>query len=211
MAIIHSSQLHDKIVKSRHLAAGAVDAAALGANSIGPASLVRMTNGQVLVGVTGADSVARTISGDVNVDGTGASTIQAGKILPAMVKASATGVAAGAIPAGAGSIAYVLELDVTDIATGDATYTACPFKFVVTDVEVIKVGAGNVGNNYIVKNGASAITDAIVGDADKSVTRSGTIDIATNVITAGNPIVISVVRTAGSSAAKVILKGHISV
>lgn len=79
-------------------------------------------------------------------------------------------------------------------------------KFEVIDVVVRKDGAG-AANTMQIKNGATAITDAIAAATDKAVTRAGTIDTAQNVILAGGTLRCTATRAAGSSAALVTVYG----
>lgn len=79
-------------------------------------------------------------------------------------------------------------------------------KFEVLDVVVRKDGAG-AANTVQVKNGATAITDAIAAAVDKAVTRAGTIDTASNVVAAGGTLRCTFTRAAGSSAAQVTVIG----
>lgn len=91
--------------------------------------------------------------------------------------------------------------------TGAATAT-----FVVTsadalelvDVIVRKSNAG-AGNTVQVKNGATAITDAIVAAVDKAITRAGTIDPAQNTIVAGGAFTVVNTFAAGDVKANVTL------
>ena len=68
-------------------------------------------------------------------------------------------------------------------------------KFEVIDVVVRKDGAGSA-NTAEIKNSATAITDAIAAAVDKTVTRAGTIDIASNVIAAGGTLRCTFTRAA---------------
>ena len=70
-------------------------------------------------------------------------------------------------------------------------------KFEVLDVICRKDGAG-AGNTITVKNGATAITDAIVFATDKAQTKAGTIDTASNVIAAGGTLRVTATRAAGT-------------
>lgn len=84
---------------------------------------------------------------------------------------------------------------VPDAATGDIDIIVGD-KVEVVDVIVRKDGAG-AGNTYQVKNGATAISDAIAGAVDKTITRAGTIDTAQNVIAAGGTLRLTATRAAG--------------
>ena len=91
--------------------------------------------------------------------------------------------------------------------TGAATAT-----FVVTsadalelvDVVVRKSNAG-AGNTVQVKNGANAVSDAIVATTDKAITRAGTIDPAFNTIAAGGAFTVVNTFAAGDVKANVTL------
>lgn len=80
-------------------------------------------------------------------------------------------------------------------------------KFEVQEVIVRKSAAG-AANTVTIKNGATAITDAIAAAVDKAVTRAGTIDPAQEVVLAGGTLRASVVRAAGSGAMKVTVIGR---
>lgn len=81
-------------------------------------------------------------------------------------------------------------------------------KFEVIDVICRKDTAGT-GNTITVKNGTTAISDAIVFATDKAVTRAGTIDTAQNVIAANGTLRVSASRSAGSVAGLVTVIGVI--
>jgi hypothetical protein len=96
----------------------------------------------------------------------------------------------------------VYTFAVPDAATSD-------IDIVVTDkIEVIDVicrkdaGAG-AGNTMTVKNGATAISNAIACDTDKTITRAGTIDVANNTILAGGTLRLTAARAAGTRTALV--------
>ena len=81
-------------------------------------------------------------------------------------------------------------------------------KFEVIDVICRKDTAG-ASNTITVKNGATAITDAIAYAVDKAVTRAGTIDTASNVIAAGGTLRVTATRSAGSVVGLVTVIGII--
>lgn len=81
-------------------------------------------------------------------------------------------------------------------------------KFEVIDVICRKDGAG-AGNTITVKNGATAITDAIVFATDKAKTLAGTIDTAQNVIAAGGTLRVTATRAAGTVVGLVTVVGII--
>lgn len=70
-------------------------------------------------------------------------------------------------------------------------------KFEVLDIICRKDGAG-AANTITVKNGTTAISDAIAFDTDKTQTRAGTIDTASNVIAAGGTLRVTATRAAGT-------------
>jgi hypothetical protein len=111
---------------------------------------------------------------------------------------------------GAGRL-EVLTLDISDpqgeVAPATDDYDLQvdeTFGIEIVDVVVIKNGAG-AGNTLQVKNGANAITDAIVAAVDKAVTRAGTIDRAQSTIAAGGTLRFTVSRAAGTGAMKVLV------
>lgn len=169
------------------------------------------TAGQLIVGQgANTDPAWATVSGDATLASSGALTIGAGKITPTKVSpSSATPIVAGAIPAGAGAVPYEIVLAVGNVATGDVTWTAFPFKFFVTGVTVIKTnGAGTA--TYTVKNGATAITDAIATVNDTDCKYASTIDDAASTIASGGTVVVSVNKTSGDTRAMVVLTGFIA-
>lgn len=83
---------------------------------------------------------------------------------------------------------YVLA-DQAGGADKDVTVT---HKVRVLDVIVVNKAAGGAGDTITVKNGATAITDAIdTNKADKTVTRAGTIDDAAHEIAAAGTLRVS--------------------
>jgi hypothetical protein len=79
-------------------------------------------------------------------------------------------------------------------------------KFEVVDVVVHKIGAG-AGNTVTVKNGATAISDAIAAAVDKAKTLAGTIDDAQSTVAVGGTLRCSVHRAAGTAQMKVFVYG----
>lgn len=116
-----------------------------------------------------------------------------------------TGIATVSDTQTAPGVPVVYTFDIADAATADYDRIVDQ-KFEVLDVECIKFGAG-AGNTTQVKNAATAISDAIATAVDKTVTRAGTIDRASNVIAAGGTLRITVTRAAGSGAVKVVVSG----
>lgn len=116
------------------------------------------------------------------------------------VSATADGNTTGGIP-----VIHVFEI--ADTGASEDVDIVVTEKFELLDVTVIKSAAG-AGNTLTVKNGATAITDAIAAAVDKAVTRAGTIDQAHSVIAAGGTLRASVTWAAGSGAMKVIVTGR---
>lgn len=186
-----------------------VGTAGLAAQSVTPAKLSRGTDGQLLVGATGADPAYQSPSGAFTLSNTGVATLQP-VVAPNKVAAiSATPIAPGAIPAGSGAVPYELVLGCTNVASSDLSFTGCPFKFQVTGVRVQKTnGAGTV--TYTVKNGAAAITDAIATVNDNELKYAAQIDDANSLIAAGGTITVTIAKTSGDTRALVILDGFIA-
>lgn len=109
------------------------------------------------------------------------------------VSAAVLSTYAFAIPDAAGDVDY-------DIVVAD--------KFQVVDVVVRKSGVG-AGNTVQIKNGATAITDAIAAAVDKAVTRAGTIDPAQETVLAAGTLRCTAHRAAGSMLAQVTVYGFI--
>ena len=96
-----------------------------------------------------------------------------------------------------------LELDISD-AAGDDYDIVTDDAIEVVDVIVIKTGAG-AGNTIQIKNGATAISDAIAAAVDKAVTRAGSIDRAQSTIPLGGTLRFTTTRAAGSAAMRVFV------
>lgn len=98
-----------------------------------------------------------------------------------------------------GAVPVVHRITVADGATADID-VVLTYKTRVYDVVVVKTdGAGGASDTITVKNGATAITDAIdINVADKAVKRAGTIDDAAWDIAAGGTL--RVTRTKASAA-----------
>lgn len=99
----------------------------------------------------------------------------------------------------------VYEFLIPDAATADYDIVV-DGKFEVLDVIVRKDAAGT-GNTVQIKNGTTAITDAIAAAVDKAVTRAGTINVASNVVAAGGTLRCTATKSAGSMAALVTVLG----
>jgi hypothetical protein len=117
-------------------------------------------------------------------------------ILGATVPGTATGVTLVA------SALVHFDFTIPDAATTTYTVTTAD-KIEIVDVIVRKDGAG-AGNTITVKNGAgTAVSDAIAAAVDKTITRAGTIDVATNTIAAGGSFQITATKAAGTMAGNV--------
>lgn len=81
-------------------------------------------------------------------------------------------------------------------------------KFEVMFVIVRKDGSG-AGNTITVKNGTTAITDAIAAAVDKAVTLCGTVNVASNTVAAGGTLRVTAARSAGTMAAEVAVLGFV--
>lgn len=110
-----------------------------------------------------------------------------------------------------GSATPGVLVGISVLTSGSATAdfdTVLTDKFEVVDVTCRKDGAG-AGNTVTIKNGATAISDAIVAATDKAVTRAGTIDTASNVIAAGGTLRVTMTRAAGTVVALVTIWGFV--
>jgi hypothetical protein len=106
-----------------------------------------------------------------------------------------------------GGIPVVHVFTIPDGASGDVDITLT-HKTRVIDAWVVLTAAGNVGNTYTVKNGATAITDAFVSaGGDRDIGRAGEIDDAQHEVAAAGTLRVSYARAGGSSAAIVYVSG----
>jgi hypothetical protein len=98
----------------------------------------------------------------------------------------------------------VFRIDIADAATGDVDVTVTN-KIRVIDVHVVKTtGAGGAANTIQVKNGASAITDAIsINISDNVVARAGSIDDAQHEIAAAGTLRVTRTKAGGNAACTV--------
>ena len=95
-----------------------------------------------------------------------------------------------------------LVFAVPDAATGDIDIVVAE-KIEVLDVICRKDAGAGAANTMQVKNGATAISDAIACAVDKTITRAGTIDVAQNTIAAGGTLRLTTTRAAGTRTALV--------
>jgi hypothetical protein len=91
---------------------------------------------------------------------------------------------------------------VPDGATGDVDVVVAE-KIEVLDVTLFKTaGAGGASDTITVKNTAAVITNAIsINIADQVTARAGTIDDASNVISAGGTLRVTRTKASGANAA----------
>lgn len=160
------------------IAAGVIVNADVSATAaIAYSKLDALVSGNILVGSAGNVATSVTMSGDATIIASGALT------LGAVVKASKV---ATYVPEDV--IAGMPVLHVFSMAGGaTATRTiATSQKITVVDAWVVLKGLGTAGDTIEVKNAAgTAITDAIdINDADKTISRAGTIDDAQRVVAA---------------------------
>lgn len=117
----------------------------------------------------------------------------------------------GRLTVAAGTVTPGIVVGIPVPTSGSATAdfdTVITEKFEVLDVICRKDGAG-AGNTITVKNGSSAISDAIVFATDKAKTTAGTIDTANNVIAAGGTLRVTATRSAGTVVGLVTVIGVI--
>jgi hypothetical protein len=91
---------------------------------------------------------------------------------------------------------------VPDAATSDIDIVVND-KIEVLDVICRKDSGAGAGNTMQIKNGATAISDAIACAVDKTITRAGTIDVASNTIAAGGTLRLTATKAAGTRTATV--------
>lgn len=109
----------------------------------------------------------------------------------------------------AGTTTPGIVVGIPVVLTGSVTAdfdTVLSEKFEVLEVIARKDGAG-AANTVTVKNGTTAITDAIAFATDKAKTLAGTIDTASNVIAAGGTLRVTATRAAGTVAGLVTVIG----
>lgn len=153
----------------------------VGGTSNAPTDRDFKASGQIPIG-DGTDILPKAISGDATLAASGALTIANG----VLDGSNAASLAANATTPG---LLVLFRTAIPDDVTGDVDIVVVP-KVRVVDAWVVKTGgAGNAGNSYQLKNGATAITDAIDGDlADTAIKRAGTIDDAQHVIAAAGTL-----------------------
>lgn len=113
------------------------------------------------------------------------------------------------VAAGTTTPGLIVGIPVATSGSATADFdTVITEKFEVLDVICRKDGAG-AGNTITVKNGSTAITDAIVFATDKAKTTAGTIDTASNVVAAGGTLRVTATRSAGTVVGLVTVIGII--
>lgn len=106
-----------------------------------------------------------------------------------------------------GGVEQIHIFEIADAATADYDIVLRD-KTEVTDVTVIKTAGAGIAVTAQVKNGATAITDAmIIGVADQTIVRALTIDDAASVIAAAGTLRVSIIRTTSGAGCKVIVRG----
>jgi hypothetical protein len=152
----------------------------------------------------GGTSGAVTMTVAANADGT--ITVNADDIQVTPASLVGTSVAVNAAANVIGSIPVVHRITVPAGTTGDVD-VVLTHKTFVTDVMLIKTTAAGGGAGTItVKNGATAITDAMSIDiADKTIARALTIDDAQNAIAAAGTLRVTRTRSASSDESCVVI------
>lgn len=113
------------------------------------------------------------------------------------------------VAAGTTKVGMLVGIPVATSGSVTADFdTVVEDKFEVVDVTCRKDGAG-AANTITVKNGTTAISDAIAFATDKAVTRVGTIDTASNVIAAGGTLRVTATRSAGTVVGLVTVWGFL--
>lgn len=106
-----------------------------------------------------------------------------------------------------GAIPVVHVFEIADAATADYDIV-CTHRTEFYAFTLIKTGAAGVAVTCTMKNGATAITDAMdLAVADKVVVRPLTIDDASNVVAAAGTLRASIVRTTSGAGVKIIAYG----
>lgn len=104
-----------------------------------------------------------------------------------------------------GGIPVIHRIDVPDGATGDVN-VVLTHKTRIIDVHLVKtVGAGGASDTIQVKNGASAISNAMsINVADQTVVRAGTIDDAQHEVAAGGTLRVTRTKVSAANVACVV-------
>jgi len=141
------------------------------------------------------------VSGDIAIDNTGATTIQAGAVDEAMINPNTlTGtVAANVADANViGGLPQLFRINTAGGATANTDVTVT-HKIRVIDAWVVNNAAGTTSDTIQVLNSTSAITNAIdISGGDKTVARAGEIDDAAHEIAAAGTLRITETDGGGS-------------
>lgn len=152
--------------------------------------------GNLIVGSAAEVPTSVAMSGDVTMDGTGVTTIGAGKVGEAKIAPNTlTGTVAANVADGTlvGGLPLLFRIDTPGGATTDVDATMTN-KIRVLDVWVLNRGTGTASDTIQVTNGTGSnhITDAIdISGADKTVASVGTIDDAYHEIAASGTLRIT--------------------
>jgi len=105
-----------------------------------------------------------------------------------------------------GGIEVAHRIAIADAATAD-TDVVLTYKTMITQIEVIKTGgAGGASDTVQVKNGSTAITDAMsINVADKIIVRPSTLDDAQMTIAAGGTLKITCTKAAAANVACIVI------
>ncbi len=150
------------------------------------------------------------VSGDITISDTGVAAIGAAKVTQAMIATNALdGTVAKNLAAAniIGGLPVLHKIAIANAASSNVE-VVLTHKTVVIDAWIIPLATGDAGNNFTVGNGASAITNAMVGNVDTTIARCTTIDDANQTIAAGGSLRVTWVRNAGSSACDVYVLGY---
>lgn len=204
MPHIHSSEYKTKSVTTRALADLAVTAAKLANSTI--------STGKLAAGILSADAAGRALMAASYFDSatwvakTAVQIITGRDLANTLIGAATAPAANRALAASEIGAPVRLVLDVSDGASGNADFTALPYKILVTNVSYIKDGAaGNAGNSMVLHNGTSgsAITDAL-----NNATANGTKSAATltNTTVAANATLrVVTVKAGGGNGARILV------
>lgn len=196
--------------------AGRLDTAATTGDAFGVAQAITSTDVRVICDTKPLTS-ATVGAGTIDATALAADAVVTAKILDANVTAAKLEV--GAASAGLygtqvrfvadanviGGIPVIHRVAVADGATGDVDVTLT-HKTMVTDIWLMKTaGAGGASDTITVKNGSTAITNAMdINVADKVMVRAGTIDDAQGTISAGGTLRVTRTKASANNVACVV-------
>jgi hypothetical protein len=156
-------------------------------------TVAALASAHIFVGNGGGVATDVAVTGDVTISNTGVTAIGAGKVTNAMVVPAALDGTVAKVVADVNVIGGIpVTFRITAAAlTGDID-VVMTHKIRVIDAYCINTAAGGAADTIIVKNGATAITDAMdINKADKVITRAGTIDDAAYEIAAAGTLRVS--------------------